>query len=427
MLDYLEDLITKLKTSHICDFTNNVFSLIADTNSNPVRMIMIDSELYRARKIENVEEINRSTGFYGYDSNGSFVNPNTTSIKPMRANKAGQARLYCSNVSYLPLVEVHPYPGEQISLATIKNNSILKLLDLTLYHINFEMPEEKKQLFKELSDLFALPVNNDDDKDDYLITQEIADYVCKLGYDGIAYSSSLVPVLNSENYNGANYVIFNYLHCVPTHSNVVQMLSKPSIDNSNFDFAQFIQVDKDPNRLVLITCENNTYNFHFTFGEKADNTIKNSDGINRNVFVSASKTMFDIPVRITTTGKITTAKVGEMMTFFIEPHKPTTIQLRMSNKLNSQINDLMVLLLVLQEGKIWFGDRQNTHVGSFDINLSASEYQQDIENYKKQLILAHSIKKDLLTKGIYVDYKFVKPINSISNPRLIHIIPVSQK
>ncbi len=427
MLDYLEELIANLKVSHKCDFTNKVFSMIADTNTNPVRMIMIDSELYRARKIEGDEAINTSLNFYGYNLKGSFVNPNTASIKPMRANKAGQARLYCSNVSYLPLVEVHPYPSEQISLATIKNNSILKLLDLTLYHINFEMPEEKKQLFKELSDLFALPVNNDDDKDDYLITQEIADFVCKLGYDGIAYSSSLVPALNRENYNGANYVIFNYLHCVPTHSNVVQMLSKPSTDNSNYDFTKFIQVDKDPNRLVLITCENNTYNFHFTFGEKADNTIKNSDGINRNVFVSASKIMFDIPVRITTTDKITTAKVGEMITFYIESKKPTTIQLRMSNKLNSQINDLTMLLLVLKEGKIWFGDRQNTHVGSFNIDLSADEYRQDVENYKKQLILAHQIKKDLLIKGIYADYMFVKPINSANNPNLVHIVPIPQK
>ena len=130
MLDYLEKLIDELKSGDKCDKNNRVFELLRDKDTNPTRMIMIGSELYRARKIEGSEPIDISKGFYGYDARGSFVNPNIEKIKAMRANRAGQPRLYCSNVIYLPLVEIKPMVGNEISLACIQTNEILNLLDL---------------------------------------------------------------------------------------------------------------------------------------------------------------------------------------------------------------------------------------------------------------------------------------------------------
>ena len=177
MIYYLEKLIDELKNKKPYDKNNRVFELLNDKNTNPIRMIMIGSELYRARKIEGSEPTNISKGFYGNDARGSFVNPNSQNISAMRANREGQPRLYCSNVVCLPLVEIKPKVGEKISLACIQTNEILKLLDLTLYHLEFDMPQEKQVLFRELSRLFSTPIDDDNDaKEDYLVTQEIADY-----------------------------------------------------------------------------------------------------------------------------------------------------------------------------------------------------------------------------------------------------------
>ena len=404
MIDYLEKLINELKNGGKCDKNNRVFELLSDEITNPIRMIMIGSELYRARKIEGSEPTNISKGFYGYDARGSFVNPNPQNISAMRANREGQPRLYCSNVVCLPLVEIKPKVGEKISLACIQTNEILKLLDLTLYHLEFDIPQEKQVLFRELSRLFSTPIDDDnDDKDDYLVTQEIADYVQQLGYDGIAYSSSLVPELNKENYNGANFVIFKYNHCVPTKSNILKMISKPNQEKYNFDHCEFQQIDQDKNKLVLITSESGKYNFHFTFGSNPDPNVHNPSGINPNVFVSVGRIMFNTPVRILTTKKITNVYVGSVLKITINGNEPTVKQLTMPSNLNNRVNDLTLALKCIEEGKIWFGDAANPRVGNFSMEIPLEQYGKHIDWYKKQFIIATEIKETLLSINQYFD------------------------
>lgn len=402
MLDYLEKLINELKSGVGCDKKNKVFELLSDKDTNPTRMIMIGSELYRARKIEGSEPIDISIGFYGYDARGSFVNPNTENITAMRANRDGQPRLYCSNVIYLPLVEVKPEVGKKISLARIQTNEILNLLDLTLYHLEFDMPQEKQDLFRELSQLFATPIDDDnDDKKEYIITQEIADYVEQLGYDGIAYSSSLVPELNKENYNGANFVIFKYKHCVTTKSNVVKMVDKPNPDKYNFDHCEFQQTDKDETRLILITSENGKYNFHFPFGDNPDPNVHYPSDANPNIFVSVGRIMFNTPIRIILNGDIIIVYVGSILKITIKENEPTEKQLTMPDNLNTRLNDLTLVLKCIEEGKIWFGDANNPQVGNFSMEIQLEQYGEHIDWYKKQFDIATEIKSALLSMNQY--------------------------
>ena len=425
MLDYLEKLINELKNKMPYDKNNRVFELLSDENTNPTRMIMIGSELYRARKIQGSEPTNISEGFYGYDARGSFVNPNPQNISAMRANREGQPRLYCSNVVYLPLVEIKPEVGQKISLACIQTNEILKLLDLTLYHLEFDMPQEKQDLFRELSYLFSTPIDDDnDDKDDYLVTQEIADYVQELGYDGIAYSSSLVPELNKGNYNGANLVIFKYDHCVPTKSNILKMISKPNQEKYNFDHCEFQQIDRDKNKLVLITSENGKYNFHFTFGSNPDPKIHNPSGINPNVFVSVGRIMFNTPIRIIGKGNVITTYVGSIIRITMKGNKHTETQFTMPGDLNSRLNDLTLALKCIEEGKIWFGDAANPQMGSFSINMPLEQYAKHIDWYKKQFIIATDIKSTLLGINQYfnIDMDNAKDIDRFHTDMLVNCI-----
>lgn len=404
MLDYLEKLINELKNKMPYDKNNRVFELLSDENTNPTRMIMIGSELYRARKIQGSEPTNISKGFYGYDARGSFVNPYPENISAMRANREGQPRLYCSNVVYLPLVEIKPEVDEEISLACIQTNEILKLLDLTLYHLEFDMPKEKQDLFRELSYLFSTPIDDDnDDKDDYLVTQEIADYVQQLGYDGIAYSSSLLPELNKENYNGANFVIFKYNHCVPIKSNVLKMVSKVNQEKYNFDHCEFQQIDRDEKKLVLITSEKGKYDFHFTFGGNPDPNVYNPSGINPNVFVSVGRIMFNTPVRILITNKVINVYVGSILKITIKGNEPAVKQLTMPGTLNNRVNDLTLALKCIEEGKIWFGDATNPQVGSFSMEIPLDKYGKHIDWYRKQFNIAIEIKETLLSINQYFD------------------------
>lgn len=59
-----------------------------------------------------------------------------------------------------------------------------------------------------LSQLYSKPVTEDDDTLDYIPTQYIAEFVKRIGYDGIVFKSSLY---NDE--NSVNVVIFNFDKC----------------------------------------------------------------------------------------------------------------------------------------------------------------------------------------------------------------------
>ena len=76
-----------------------------------------------------------------------------------------------------------------------------------------------------LSTLFSTPVTNDDDVLDYIPTQFIAEYAKNIGYDGIAFSSSLTPDVNKNNPDRYNIVIFNYNKCRVIKSNIVKIIN----------------------------------------------------------------------------------------------------------------------------------------------------------------------------------------------------------
>ena len=397
MTNYLDDFINEVKKDGSSSPDNPIFSFLRDKTTNSTRKLMIDTALYRARVIQGDEPINISQNYYGYDLRGSFVNPNTSRITAMRANRAGQPRLYCADVNYLALIEVRPKVGDKISLATLKVNDVLTILDLTLFHIPYGMDEEKQKLFADISILFSTPVNQDDDKSDYLVTQEIADFVQSLGYDGIAFSSSLSPALNQENYNCCNLVIFNYQKCSPVKSNVVEMQSKYDAEGSDYDYSDFVQNDDDSEKLNLISHKEKTYDFKFPFRSKHNKTSKSPIGLNKNIFVSTARQIYNIPVRVLSDANKVTIHVGASFTITI-PHKkriPTT-QFALSQSLNDRINDLTLFFDSVAEEKLWFGDREQHRRGSFSMRISLDEYGKDLDALRREFEFCKHLKEALL-------------------------------
>lgn len=226
----------ELKSSHLRKFIKEIqfhnrnpkaedikaLSLLEDISTNPERVILPGSELFRSRIITKNSEINKTAGFYGFDEKGSFVPP-SEATRDMRANYRYIPYLYCANNPYLALVEVRPRLGAKVSIATIIVREKLRLLDFTMTKKPNRMSEAKQNLFSDLSKLYSVPVTDDDDILDYIPTQFIAEYAKYLEYDGIMYSSSLTPELVEAELDFYNIVVFKYNKCKAVKSNVVEI------------------------------------------------------------------------------------------------------------------------------------------------------------------------------------------------------------
>lgn len=202
--------------------------LLDDISTNPERLLPIGTELFRCRIIKDESKVNKEPGFYGYGKKESFVPP-PKFTRDLRANYRYIPYLYCANHPYIALVEVRPRLGAFVSVATIRVNEGIHILDFTMQKTSKQMTEAKKNLFSDLSMLYSKPIADDDDITDYIPTQFIAEYAKILGYDGIAFRSSLTPELNEQDttlyqdLDRYNIVVFNFEKCSAIKSNKVEI------------------------------------------------------------------------------------------------------------------------------------------------------------------------------------------------------------
>jgi len=226
----------------------NVLKLLDDKKTNPIKVLPVGTELFRCRIIHNEADINKEKGFYGYDKKGSFVPP-VNNTKDFRANYRYIPYLYCANEPYTALIEVRPRLSASVSVATIRVNAPIYLLDFTMATIPNGMSQSKKDLFSDLSNLYSKPATTDDDTLDYIPTQYIAEYIRELNYDGIIFHSSLLPNIFEQSMSDYqpidryNVVIFNYSKCEAIKSNVVCV---------SYNFLDATQNDNDLQRLPVI-------------------------------------------------------------------------------------------------------------------------------------------------------------------------------
>lgn len=175
--------------------------------ANPELLFDSQQYLYRSRIVHSKDKLNGEYPFFGFGKDGSFVAPSECT-KDMRANYRYIPYLYCATRPYLSVVEVRPRLGARVSVARIRVNERLRLLDFSLQNYPKGMKSVKINLFHALSQLYSKPVTEDDDTLDYIPTQYIAEFVKRIGYDGIVFKSSLY---NDE--NSVNVVIFNFDKC----------------------------------------------------------------------------------------------------------------------------------------------------------------------------------------------------------------------
>jgi hypothetical protein len=116
-----------------------------------------------------------------------------------RANPRGIPALYMATTRDTALAEVRPWIGAVISVAQLKTERDLNVIDCSKFHAleNFigifddQTKSREDGIWMAIDRAFATPVNKEDEAKDYIPTQVLADLFKAEGYDGVVYKSLL--------------------------------------------------------------------------------------------------------------------------------------------------------------------------------------------------------------------------------------------
>lgn len=130
--------------------------------------------------------------------------------KAGRASPEGKVVMYCADQETTAVAEIRPARGEYVSVAEVRANSELKILDLatepewpnpfTGEAVNYEV--EFAALLATFGEELEKPLRYRDDPTDYIPSQKLTDLIERAGVDGIRYPSAMSP-------GGTNVVLFD--------------------------------------------------------------------------------------------------------------------------------------------------------------------------------------------------------------------------
>lgn len=230
-----------------------VLEALNDKKTNTTMVLKVGEELYRSRIIKDKNNIGKQRDFYGYDAKQSFVSPKEAT-KDMRANYRYIPYLYVSSSPLASIYEIRPRYGADVSVATVRVKEKLEILDFTMTFSIAGIGDAKQNLFNAISECFSKPITEEDDTLDYIPTQYIAEYAKNLGYDGIAFKSSVFSKKDQIKASSINFVIFNYYKTEVIKSNVVEIsqvsYSAEQVDN---DQEKILEKEKEliSNRVIV--------------------------------------------------------------------------------------------------------------------------------------------------------------------------------
>jgi len=141
-------------------------------------------------------------------------------VGPGRVNSAKRPVLYCTNDKKTAVAETRPWLGSWITIAEFDNAAPLRIVDCSIsqtewYHIRdqreLQIDEFEIMTWVEIDSALSTPVTTSDDVHLYIPTQILAEKFKSLGFDGLAFKSSVST--------GLNYAFFevNQLKYVSSH------------------------------------------------------------------------------------------------------------------------------------------------------------------------------------------------------------------
>ncbi|MFZ1290218.1 MAG: RES family NAD+ phosphorylase [Melioribacteraceae bacterium] len=136
------------------------------------------------------------------------MKPIPDKAKEGRSNPSGIPFLYVATDRNTAMAEVRPWIGSQITLAKLKTNRKISLINLAkdlrtrLYILGEPNREIKeKKIWSTINKAFSKPITVEDQTTDYVPTQIISELFRNHGYDGIIYNSNLGKGLNTVLFN----------------------------------------------------------------------------------------------------------------------------------------------------------------------------------------------------------------------------------
>lgn len=158
---------------------------------------------------ELAEFFHKSKRFWGYNAQESDAPPKG-SASFGRANAQGISYLYMSDNVKTAISEVRPHVGQDVSVATFRIDDQLKLYDFCSTKTSDKI--ENSLMLNKISKLFSIPKRGSEDE--YYSTQYISEYIRKLGFDGLRFSSSLsegnnIVLFATGNSEKKNYTVLN--------------------------------------------------------------------------------------------------------------------------------------------------------------------------------------------------------------------------
>lgn len=191
------------------------YILYAEANLAYMRkgMVLYRARIYTKPDAQEKFALKNAEAFNGYDKENSFINKHFDLVSEGRCNPKWIPYLYASKSAKCCIHEVRPKINDFVSVAKLKINSGLKIIDLSCSSAWY-MRDGYDEIIPGISnhwlciyigDLFSTPYQHEND---YLITQYISEKIKNAGYDGIAYKSSLY-----DGNNDINFVVFNYDKC----------------------------------------------------------------------------------------------------------------------------------------------------------------------------------------------------------------------
>lgn len=207
----LSQIIKKLQTQNYFELEDSIIKQLNKFVANASIVIKENEKFYRARigykskEFKYLADYMEGDYFYTPYSGNEISSPPPLKSQSGRLNRTGVSFLYCSTNMNTAIAEVRPHPGDRVSTGCFLTKEKLSIFNLAKeylldYYKTDKLLDEYFIYINSICGLFLKTIPPSE-KENYSITQLIADSIRKIGFDGILFPSSVG--------NGENLVVFN--------------------------------------------------------------------------------------------------------------------------------------------------------------------------------------------------------------------------
>jgi hypothetical protein len=194
--EHLLALRHRVATTNYYLLEDEVRDLLAPFRDKLERVLAADTTLYRARigvADHHVSIFNLRVEFIPF-ADGNLSAPLPSLVGPGRLNRTGVSFLYLATEHTTAINEVRPHPGHAVSTGQFRNRRPLMVADFSALRLEeFATSDAALQNYWMLNSMdraFSVPVPPEE-RTRYMLTQLLTDGVRNLGFDGVAYRSSV--------------------------------------------------------------------------------------------------------------------------------------------------------------------------------------------------------------------------------------------